>query len=138
MAALVALGVAAFGGVVGWVWSEVAPRLQVIKAGEGLLYADAEPEQPIAADGWFFLLGLGLGIVLAVLAWVLLRRYRGAAMLAGLTVGSLVGAMLRALGRLQDLRTASSARSPRRPRSAPSWRPDHVAHLRSQRRQAQR
>jgi hypothetical protein len=92
-ALLVALGVSALGGVMGWVWAEVTPRLQVIKGDKGFLYADAEPEQPIAADGWFLLLGLGLGIALALLAWIVLRRYRGVAMLSGLTVGSFLGAI---------------------------------------------
>src|SRR5262249_10599851 len=82
------------GGAVGWVWAEITPRLQVIKSDRGFLYADAEPEQPIAADGTFLLMGLGLGIVLAVLVWVLLRRYRGGALLVALTVRSLACSVL--------------------------------------------
>jgi hypothetical protein len=93
-AVLVALGVGALGAAVGWLWAEIAPRLQVIKSDRGFLYADAEPEQPIAGDGLFLFLGVALGILLAVLVWVLLRRYRGAAMLLALSVGSLVGAAL--------------------------------------------
>ena len=88
-ALVVALVVAALGGGVGWLWAAITPRLQVIKSDRGFLYADPEPEQPVAADGTFLLLGLGLGIVLAILVWMLLRRYRGVAMLAALSVGSL-------------------------------------------------
>jgi hypothetical protein len=91
---LVAIGVAALGGAVGWVWAAVSPRLQVIKSDRGFLYADAEPEQPVAADGIFLFIGLGLGIVIAILVWRLLRRYRGVAMLVALTVGSLASSML--------------------------------------------
>jgi hypothetical protein len=93
-AVLVALGIGILGAAVGWFWAEIAPRLQVIKSDRGFLYADAEPEQPIAGDGLFLFIGVGLGILLAVLVWVLLRRYRGAAMLVALSVGSLVGAAL--------------------------------------------
>jgi hypothetical protein len=93
-AVVVAVVVTALGGAVGWLWAEVTPRLQVIKSDRGFLYADAEPEQPIAADGIFLLVGLGLGILLAVLAWVLLRRYRGGAILVALTVGSLACSVL--------------------------------------------
>src|SRR5690348_5082319 len=93
-AVLVALGIGVLGVAVGWLWAEIAPGLQVIKSDRGFLYADAEPEQPIAGDGLFLFLGVGLGILLAVLVWVLLRRYRGAAMLVALSVGSLVGAAL--------------------------------------------
>jgi hypothetical protein len=91
---VVALAVAALGGGVGWFWAAITPRLQVIKSDKGFLYADPEPEQPIAADGTFLLIGLGLGILLAVLVWVLLRRYRGVAMLAALSVGSLACSVL--------------------------------------------
>ena len=93
-AIVVTVVVAALGAAVGWLWSEITPRLQVIKSDQGFLYADPEPEQPIAADGTFLLMGLGLGIVLAILVWVLLRRYRGGAMLIAITVGSLAGSVL--------------------------------------------
>src|ERR1700730_13429715 len=84
------------GAGVGWIWSAVAPRVAVIKADGGFYYADGEPEQPVAADGWVVILGAIAGILLAVAAWHLLRRYRGPIILAGLAVGSLAGAMLAA------------------------------------------
>ena len=93
MASLV-LVVAALGAAIGWVWYLIAPALPVIKEKTGLLYADPEPEQPIASDSIFVLLGLGVGITAAVLAWMLLRRYRGVAMLLALTVGSLGAGVL--------------------------------------------
>jgi Protein of unknown function (DUF2567) len=93
-AVLVGVAVAALGAAVGWFWAAITPRLQVIKGDNVFLYADPEPEQPVAADGTFLLIGLGLGIVIAVLAWLLLRRYRGVAMLAALTIGSLASSIL--------------------------------------------
>ena len=38
---------------------------------------DPSPEEYIAADGWFTILGFGFGLVAAVVAWLVLRRYRG-------------------------------------------------------------
>lgn len=86
--------VAAFGPAVGWLWANLAPRVAVIKTDQGFVYADAEPEQAVAADGWFAILGLAAGVALALLAWVLLRRHRGIAVMVGLTLGSLGGALL--------------------------------------------
>ena len=68
--------------------------MAVIKAEQGFLYADAEPEQAVAGDGWFAVLGAAAGLLFAVLAWSLLRRYRGPVMLIALTLGSLIGGML--------------------------------------------
>jgi hypothetical protein len=93
-AALVGLVVAAFGGLLGVLWHAVAPRLALIKAEAGFLYAETEPEQPVAADGWFAIIGAAAGVVFALLAWRLLRKYRGVCMLVGLTLGSLAGAVL--------------------------------------------
>jgi MFS family permease len=94
VAGLVALVVAGAGLGLGYVWQLIAPRVGVIRVAEGFVYADAEPEQAVAADAWFGFLGVGAGVVLTVLAWVLLRRYRGVAMLIALVLGSLAGAWL--------------------------------------------
>jgi MFS family permease len=88
------LVVAAAGLGVGALWVQVAPRIGVVKVAQGFVYADAEPEQAIGADAWFAFLGLGAGALLTVLAWLLLRRYRGVAMMIGLVAGSLVAGWL--------------------------------------------
>jgi hypothetical protein len=89
--------VAVSGLALGWLWTVVAPRLLVIKAeGGAFLYAETEPEQPIAGEGWFAIIGASAGVLFAVLAWVLLRRYRGLAVLLALTVGSIAAAVLAA------------------------------------------
>lgn len=92
--ALVALTVAAAGPALGWVWYQVAPRLAVVKVQGGFTYAETEPEQPVAADGWFAILGAVAGLAFAVLAWQVLRRHRGIAVLLGLSIGSLGAAAL--------------------------------------------
>jgi hypothetical protein len=93
-AGLLTVAIVALGAPLGWLWSVVAPRLEVIKVEQGFLYAQTEPEQPIAADGWFAIIGAATGLVLALLAWWLLRRHRGAVVMAALLVGSLGAAML--------------------------------------------
>jgi hypothetical protein len=89
-----AVVVAGVGPLVGWLWADLSPRIPIIKVEGGFVYADAEPEQAVAADGWFAILGSATGVIFAVLAWVVLRRYRGVMMLAALAVGSLVTAAL--------------------------------------------
>jgi hypothetical protein len=86
--------VAVLGAPLGWLWTVVAPRVGYIKVDGGFVYADPEPEQAIAGDGWFLIIGVGAGLILAVLAWLLLRRYRGVAILFALTIGSLACAWL--------------------------------------------
>ncbi|MBQ1027626.1 DUF2567 domain-containing protein [Micromonospora sp. C95] len=94
-----ALGVATvlvlglLGAPLGWLWAAVAPDTPVVKSGDGAVYGQAQPEQPIAADGWFSLLGLAFGVLTALAVWFLLRRHRGP---VGLVVGA-VGALAAAL-----------------------------------------
>jgi hypothetical protein len=92
-AVLVAVVIAGAGLFLGWLWAELAPRIGVIKMNDGFIYADSEPEQAVAADGWFAIIGAGAGLLFAILAWQL-RRFRGVAMVIGLAIGSLLGAYL--------------------------------------------
>jgi hypothetical protein len=87
VASLVGLGV-------GLLWLAVAPRVEIVRVEQGFVYADSEPEQAVAADGWFALLGLAAGLVIAVIAWSVLRRHRGLFLLVAMVLGSLVGAWL--------------------------------------------
>jgi hypothetical protein len=93
-ALVVGLVVAAAGLALGWLWSALAPRIDVIRVAQGFIYAEAEPEQPVAADGYFAFLGLGVGVLITLVAWFALRRYRGVLMMIALVLGSLVGAWL--------------------------------------------
>ncbi|NMO55827.1 hypothetical protein HH310_32180 [Actinoplanes sp. TBRC 11911] len=67
----------------------LAPGTPAIAIGGKILINDPSPEEFIAADGWFTLLGLGFGLVVAVVAWLVLRRDRGPFLLLGIVVGLL-------------------------------------------------
>ena len=48
-------------------WHLLAPTVPVINAGQaGIVINDPSPEEYIAADGWFAILGFGFGLVAAV------------------------------------------------------------------------
>lgn len=88
-AALVALAavvvITALGAPLGLLWARLAPGVPIIKTEQGGIFAEPSPEEFIAADGWFTLLGLGFGILAALVVWYALRRYRGP--LGMITVG---------------------------------------------------
>ncbi|WP_373321693.1 DUF2567 domain-containing protein [Micromonospora okii] len=78
----------------GLLWAAVAPDTPVVMTARGAVYAEPQPEQPIAADGWFSLLGLGFGVLAALALWVLLRRWRGPGGLFAGAVGGLGAALV--------------------------------------------
>ncbi|MEH0820596.1 MULTISPECIES: DUF2567 domain-containing protein [unclassified Micromonospora] len=88
------LGLTVLGVPLGLLWAALAPDTPVLKTAEGAVYAQPQPEQPIAADGWFSLLGLGFGLLAAVGLWIVLRRRRGPAVLAGAALGALGAALV--------------------------------------------
>lgn len=80
------------GGPLGLLWAWLAPSVPVIQTGataNTIVINDQSPEEYIAADGWFTLLGLGFGLLVAIVAWRLLRRDRGPFLLAGVVAGTL-------------------------------------------------
>lgn len=91
---VVAAAVAVSGLLLGLVWYLFAPSLPLRKVEKGMAYISPSPEQPVAADGWFVLLGLVLGIAAAVLVWILLARTRGPIQLIGLVLGCLAAGYL--------------------------------------------
>ncbi|MEV4769624.1 DUF2567 domain-containing protein [Micromonospora humida] len=94
VAAGLVLGLTASGVPLGLLWAALAPDTPVLKTAEGAVYAQPQPEQPIAADGWFSLLGIGFGVLAAIAVWTLLRRRRGPVNLVALTVGALGAALV--------------------------------------------
>ncbi|MGC4875167.1 DUF2567 domain-containing protein [Micromonospora sp. DT43] len=88
----VVVALAVLGAPLGLLWAVLAPDTPVLKTAEGAIYADPQPEQPIAADGWFSLLGLAFGVLAAVALWFLLRRRRGPVGLLGAVLGTLAAA----------------------------------------------
>lgn len=110
---VLALALGALGGPLGWLWTMLAPDVPLIKTEGGARLTDPQPEEFVAADGWFTLLGLGFGLLAAIAVWALLRRHRGPFVLLGLAVGT-VGAALVAwwvgtLGQSDFERLAASA-----------------------------
>ncbi|WP_323135724.1 DUF2567 domain-containing protein [Micromonospora peucetia] len=77
LALLAVLAATVLGVPLGLLWAALAPDTPVVKVADGAIYAEPQPEQPIAADGWFSLLGLGFGVLVALALWFLLRRVRG-------------------------------------------------------------
>lgn len=88
-ALVVAAAVAATGLLLGLVWWLAAPTWPLRKTEKGMAIVVPDPEQPVAADSWFVLLGLGLGLIAAILVWILAAKNRGPIQLIGLTLGAL-------------------------------------------------
>jgi hypothetical protein len=98
---LIVAAVAALGAPFGLLWSVVAPDVRVQVTERGPVFGEAQPEQLAAADGWFAILAVPFGVLVAVGVWLAARRLaRGLPALVALTVG-MVGAGLLAwwLGR---------------------------------------
>lgn len=83
--------VSVLGAPLGLLWAWLAPGVPVVDIGEnGIVVNDPSPEQYVAADGWFTLLGLGFGLLAAIGAWLALRRDRGPFLLLGVVGGTFV------------------------------------------------
>ncbi|MEV7417957.1 hypothetical protein [Streptomyces sp. NPDC089919] len=91
--AAVALAVAFSGILLGLLWVWLAPRVHYVSNGEAVFLADTENEGRIGADGTFFLISLGLGLLAGGLTFWRLRR-GGVAVVVGLAFGSLLAALL--------------------------------------------
>lgn len=93
--ALTALAVAAAGVPLGLLWSWIAPSVPVVRTRQGdIVVSDPSPEQFIAADGSFTLLGFGFGVLAAIAAWLVVRRHRGPALVVGVVLGALGAAAI--------------------------------------------
>jgi hypothetical protein len=93
-AALVVAGVGLLGVPFGALWRLISPDVPVVLTRIGPYPVDQQPEQFIAADGWFAILGAALGVVVTVTVWVLLRRHRGPVQLAATVLGGLAAGVL--------------------------------------------
>lgn len=90
---LVLLGMSALlaGVPLGLLWSWLAPVVPVRVTAGGPAFVSQQPEQVVAADAWFTLLGLAAGVLVAAVGWRVAPRLRGPAGLLVLTAG-LIGA----------------------------------------------
>lgn len=85
----VTASVAATGLLLGLVWYLVAPAWPFLRVEGGVVPVEPSPEQPVAADGWFTILGLAVGVIAAALVWIVANRTRGPLQMIGLTLGAL-------------------------------------------------
>lgn len=91
--ALAMVLVAVGGLLLGVLWVWLAPRVELISDGRAIYLKDSESEAPIAADGWFTLLGGGLGAVSGALVFWRFRK-GGIGIVIGLAVGGLLAALI--------------------------------------------
>jgi hypothetical protein len=93
-AGTVALGlVALLGAPIGLLWAAVAPKVEVVRTGQGLDLVSSETKSFVGADGWLFVLGLLVGAVCGFVAWRLGRRHALGTVL-GLVLGSVLAAII--------------------------------------------
>jgi len=92
---IAALGTAAIIAVLGlplgWAWSSFAPWLPGVVRSDGLYLLEPYGEQRAGQETWFILLSIGTGIVIGIIAWAALRRFRGPLMVVALAVGGIAG-----------------------------------------------
>ncbi|MYT27863.1 DUF2567 domain-containing protein [Streptomyces sp. MspMP-M5] len=90
---LIALAVAVSGVLLGVLWAWLAPRVPLIADTRNVYLKNTEGEEAIGADGTFFLLAFGFGVVTAAVVF-LLRRRGGIPLVVSLAAGGLLGAVL--------------------------------------------
>jgi Protein of unknown function (DUF2567) len=94
-AALVLAVLVVTGVPVGLLWWVLAPRADFRITADGPKAIGNPPDELLAADDVIFvLLVAGVGVLAGVLAWSLLRRHRGVAMLVALALGSGAAAVI--------------------------------------------
>lgn len=91
--AAIVLVVGVAGVLLGLLWAWLAPRVQYVSNGEAVFLRNTESEARIGADGTFFLLSAGFG-VLSAAAVFLWRRGGGVPQVVGLVVGSAFAALV--------------------------------------------
>ncbi|MBB4704749.1 hypothetical protein [Sphaerisporangium siamense] len=85
---------AVLGVVAGFTWSALAPRTPYLITRTGPQLTDPTSQSLIAADGWFAVVtGVG-GLACGIVAYLISRRGRPVALLAGLAVGGLLAGFL--------------------------------------------
>ncbi|GLZ75357.1 hypothetical protein Afil01_01640 [Actinorhabdospora filicis] len=88
-AAGLVLFTAALGVPSALLWIGLAPRVELVRTANGFAYTTESPEGYIGDDGVFTFIGLGAGLIVALLAWFVLRRFRGPLQATALAVGAI-------------------------------------------------
>lgn len=92
-AAIILVGVALAGVLLGVLWWWLAPQVPLVSDGDAVYLRDTEGEQAVGVDGTFTLLALGFGAVSALVVF-LVRRRGGVPLVLAMTAGGLLGALL--------------------------------------------
>ncbi len=93
----IAATVTLLGFPLGWLWSAITPKVQVVMTPQGVWYAQTPRfEEAAAGDGWFVFITAGAGAAVAVVVWLVIRAYRGPVMLVALAAGSVACAVIAA------------------------------------------
>ncbi|MPY58867.1 AAA family ATPase, partial [Streptomyces spongiae] len=92
-AAIIMVGVALAGALLGVLWWWLAPHVPLVSDGGAVYLRDTEGEQAVGVDGTFTLLALGFGAVSALVVF-LVRRRGGVPLVVALAVGGLLGSLL--------------------------------------------
>jgi hypothetical protein len=94
MGALVTVYSALLGAVFGVIWPAVAPHVNLIRSAEG---SEASATSVLGDDVWFLMLGIGFGIVAALLVVCFGGELgRGPGAVIGLVAGGIVAAIVAA------------------------------------------
>ena len=92
-AAVITVGAALSGLLLGALWMWLAPHVPLIADAQAVYLKDTEGEQAVGVDGTFTLLGLAFGVVSAV-AVFLWRKRGGVPLVVALAVGGLLGGLI--------------------------------------------
>lgn len=83
----VLVGAVASGPLLGLLWAAVGPRVQVRMTSQGPALVNPEPEQFIADEGWYLIITVAFAVIVTLVLWAVLQRYRGPVMLVALAAG---------------------------------------------------
>jgi hypothetical protein len=90
----VTFGSILLGAPIGLLWAAVAPRAHVLVSARGTDIPDVETTKAfIGADGSYFLVLLGAGVLCGLLAWRFFRR-SGPVVVLALAIGGIVAALI--------------------------------------------
>ncbi len=92
-AALIVVGLAVTGIVLGVLWAWLSPHVPLISDGKAVFLDDSEGEQAIGSDGTFILLALACGAVTGALVF-LVRRHGGIPLVVALAVGGVLASVV--------------------------------------------
>jgi hypothetical protein len=93
--ALALAGTAVLGFPAGAAWGAIAPRAQLQEISRGTAQVvNAETSAFIAADGWFCLISVAVGLLTGALGYWLAVRRAGAQATAAMIVGAIAGTLL--------------------------------------------